>query len=428
MKIGIIGGSGLEDPQILSNSREIFFDTPYGRPSSPLIIGKINNIDVIILSRHGKNHSIPPTNVNNQANIWALKEQGCTHIISTTACGSLREKIDRGDLVIPDQFIDFTRHRKITYFEEFKESPKHIQMAEPFSKKLREILIQTSKEMGCRIHEKGTIITIEGPRFSTIAESKMFRILGADIINMSIAPEAILANELGIEYAVIAMSTDYDCWKTNEEPVSWEMIETIFKQNAEKVKELIIKTISKFNTSKFDFIKSKIRTIPNWPKPGIMFRDITTLLKEKEAMEKTIEIFYEHYKDKEINSVAGIEARGFIFGSLLAQKLNVPFIPIRKKGKLPAETMRQEYKLEYGVDTVEIHKDAIKQGDKVLIIDDLLATGGTASASCQLVEKLGGQVVECAFVIELQELGGKQKLHEKGFQIFSIIKFDENEK
>ncbi len=424
MKIGIIGGSGLEDLKILSDAREIFFDTPYGRPSSPLILGKINDIEVIIISRHGKNHAIPPTFVNNRANIWALKEQGCTHIIATTACGSLREEIGRGDFVILNQFIDFTRHRTITYFEEFNKGPKHTAMAKPFSEELREILIKTCKELDFACHEKGTIVTIEGPRFSTIAESNMFRSWGADVINMSTAPEAVLANELQIPYAVIAMSTDYDCWKQDESPVTWEMIENIFKQNAEKVKQLIIKTISKFSKSDSDFIKDKIRTIPDWPKPGIMFRDITTLLKEKEAMEKTIEIFYERYKDKQIDIIAGIEARGFIFGSLLAQKLNIPFVPIRKKGKLPAETISQEYELEYGIDSVEIHKDAIKQNSKVLIIDDLLATGGTATASCQLIEKLGGQVVECAFVIELENLKGRQKLQEKNFSMFSIVQFE----
>lgn len=245
MKIGIIGGSGLDDPKILENPAELEINTPYGKPSSNLTCGKIHGVDVVILARHGKTHEIPPTQVNYRANIYALKQQGCTHIITTTACGSLKEDIKRGDLVILDQFIDFTRHRKISFFEDFKEGPKHTPMAEPFDKKLREILIKTGRELNYNIHNKGTVITIEGPRFSTKAESKMFRLWGADIINMSIAPEVTLANELGIPYASIAMSTDYDCWKEDEEPVSWEQILEIFHGNADKVKNLLLNTISK---------------------------------------------------------------------------------------------------------------------------------------------------------------------------------------
>src|SRR3989344_3418415 len=139
VKIGIIGGSGLDNPEILKNAKEIEVITSYGKPSSPLTIGKINNTEVVILARHGKKHTIPPTQVNYRANIQALKDQGCTHILATTACGSLKEEIGRGDFVILDQFIDFTRHRPITFHEEFKDSPVHTPMAEPFSKQLRNI-------------------------------------------------------------------------------------------------------------------------------------------------------------------------------------------------------------------------------------------------------------------------------------------------
>lgn len=245
MKIGIIGGSGLDDPNIFKNSKEIEVNTPYGKPSSSLKIGKINNIEVILLARHGRKHEIPPTQVNYRANIHALKEQGCTHILATTACGSLKEEIGRGDFVILDQFIDFTRHRQITFHEKFDNGPVHTPMAEPFSKELREVLISTCKELGLKCHDKGTVITIEGPRFSTKAESHMFRAWGADVINMSIAPEAILANEAGIKYAAIAMSTDYDCWKENEEAVTWDAILETFNRNADNVKKLLIKIISK---------------------------------------------------------------------------------------------------------------------------------------------------------------------------------------
>ena len=245
VKVGIIGGSGLDDPGILQEANEVSLDTPYGEPSSPLTVGKISGVEVVLLARHGKNHQLSPTQVNYRANIHALKEQGATHIIATSACGSLKEEIGRGHFVLVDQFIDFTRHRNITFFESFEDGAKHTPMSDPFDAGLRKVLYETSEELGFICHNGGTVITIEGPRFSTKAESKMFRIWGADVINMSVAPEAILANEAGIPYAVIAMSTDYDCWKEDEEPVSWEEILEVFNLNADRVKQLIANVIIK---------------------------------------------------------------------------------------------------------------------------------------------------------------------------------------
>lgn len=171
IRVGIIGGSGLENPEILQSPEEKHVDTLYGSPSSSLMCGSLNGTEIVILSRHGWLHTIPPSQINNRANIHALKEAGCTHLISSTACGSLREEICRGDLVIPDQFIDFTRHRNITFFEEFEPGKmKHMPMADPFDRKLRELIILTARSLGLKIHEKGTIVTIEGPRFSTRAE------------------------------------------------------------------------------------------------------------------------------------------------------------------------------------------------------------------------------------------------------------------
>lgn len=239
-KIGIIGGSGLEDPEILTSPETYKVENQYGKPSSPLICGKLRNVDIVILSRHGRHHRIAPAGVNNRANIYALKEAGCTHIITTNACGSLREEIQRGDIVIPDQFIDFTRHRAITFFKEFEpDKLGHTPMADPFDANLRSLIIKTANRLGLRIHEKGTVITIEGPRFSTRAESNLFRMWGADIINMSISPEVILANELKIPYVTIAMSTDYDSWKMDEEPVTWEEVLRVFEENVHNVLLLI---------------------------------------------------------------------------------------------------------------------------------------------------------------------------------------------
>jgi len=246
--IGIIGGSGLENPDFFSDTEEHGIATPYGSPSSPPVSGRIEGEKVIILSRHGKEHTIPPTQVNYRANIHALKTLGCTHILATTAVGSLREEIGRGDLAILDQFIDFTKHRNGSFYEEFEpHTPVHISMAEPFSEQLRHILIEGCAELGYRHHPWATVVTIEGPRFSTRAESQMFRLLGADVINMSIATECSLANEAGIPYAAVAMSTDYDCWKQDEEPVTWESVLEIFSQNVEKVMNLLIHAIPVIN-------------------------------------------------------------------------------------------------------------------------------------------------------------------------------------
>jgi 5'-methylthioadenosine phosphorylase len=244
-KIAIIGGSGFENPYILKGSGEIEVDTPFGKPTSVFKTGTIGGVEVVLLSRHGRDHSIPPSQVNNRANMWAIRELGCTHILATTACGSLREEIGRGDLVILDQFIDFTRHRDVTFHDKFTNGElNHTPMADPFNNNLREKLIQKASELKLKYHPSGTVVTIEGPRFSTRAESKMFRSWGADVINMSVAPECILANELKIPYAAIALSTDYDCWKTDEEPVTWEEVLKVFNQNVENVIRLIVATIS----------------------------------------------------------------------------------------------------------------------------------------------------------------------------------------
>lgn len=246
-KIAIIGGSGLEDPSILKDPGEVEVETPFGKTSSTFKTGRIGATEVVILSRHGRDHSIPPTQVNNRANIWAIGQLGCTHIIATTACGSLREEIKRGDLVVLDQFLDFTRHREVTFFGTFENGDlKHTPMADPFDKALRSQLIKKAAELNLNYHPSGTVITIEGPRFSTRAESKMFRLWGADVINMSVAPECILANELQIPYAAIALSTDYDSWKTDEDPVTWEEVLNVFSQNVEQVVRLLVKTILSF--------------------------------------------------------------------------------------------------------------------------------------------------------------------------------------
>ncbi|XP_057229058.1 S-methyl-5'-thioadenosine phosphorylase [Malurus melanocephalus] len=246
VKIGIIGGTGLDDPDILEGRTEKYVDTPYGKPSDALILGKIKNVDCVLLARHGRHHTIMPSNVNYRANIWALKEENCSHVLVTTACGSLREEIQPGDLVIIDQFIDRTTKRHCTLYDGQHSGLSgvcHIPMAEPFCTKTREVLIETAKKLGLQCHSKGTMITIEGPRFSSRAESCMFRSWGADVINMTTVPEVILAKEAGMSYASIAMATDYDCWKEHEEAVSVDKVLKTLKGNANKATSILLTAI-----------------------------------------------------------------------------------------------------------------------------------------------------------------------------------------
>jgi 5'-methylthioadenosine phosphorylase len=241
VKIGIIGGSGMDDPRLMDDIKEKSVRTPYGKPSSKLTCGRIDGVDVVVLARHGHDHSIYPTGVNYRANIYALQKERCTHILATTACGSLRAKIRPGDLVFIDQFIDFTKHRMLTFHDD---KVVHTPMADPFCGDLGTLLAKAAKKLKLRHHKRGTVVTIEGPRFSTRAESHMFRTLGADVINMSTVPEVTLAREVGMCYQAVAMSTDYDCWKEDEEPVTWEMIQEIMNRNSENVKRLLRTAVS----------------------------------------------------------------------------------------------------------------------------------------------------------------------------------------
>jgi 5'-methylthioadenosine phosphorylase len=249
-KIGIIGGSGLDDPKILKDPEEVYVSTPYGSPSSRLTCGEIEGVEVAIIARHGKDHSIYPSKVNFRANILALKEQGCTHVLASTAVGSLREEIEPGHLVFPNQFIDHTRKRETTFFDE--DVVVHTTMSEPFCPELMKVLSSSAQKLKTPFHVDKTVITIEGPRFSTRSESHMFRSWGADVINMSTVPEVVLAREKQMHYAAIAMSTDYDCWREGEESVTWEMILQTMKMNSDNVIRLFLDVIPKIR--KYDDI------------------------------------------------------------------------------------------------------------------------------------------------------------------------------
>ncbi|MBI5797597.1 S-methyl-5'-thioadenosine phosphorylase [Candidatus Woesearchaeota archaeon] len=237
VKVGIIGGSGLDDPKLLENYEVVDVVTPYGQASSSITQGRLNGVEVAILARHGKKHQIMPSHVNYRANIWALKELGCTHIIATTAVGSLREDIAPGHLVFPDQFIDRTTKRAQTFYDTNKVC--HIPMADPFCGKLKNLFGESADALHIVAHRSGTVVTIEGPRFSTRAESHMFRAWGGHIINMSSVPEVVLAREAGICYAAIAMSTDFDCWREGTAHVTIDEVLRVMHENAERVKMLL---------------------------------------------------------------------------------------------------------------------------------------------------------------------------------------------
>ena len=175
---------------------------------------------------------------------------------------------------------------------------------------------------------------------------------------------------------------------------------------------------------KLQYVRENVREVPDFPKKGILFLDVTTIVKDAKAFDLCIEYLYEKFRDEKIDYIAGIESRGFIFGAALANKMKVGFIPIRKPNKLPAETIKETYSLEYGTDTIEMHADALKQGDRVLVIDDLLATGGTAVAACNLVKRVGAEVVAAAFIIELEPLKGREKIENNGVKVVSMLNYD----
>jgi 5'-methylthioadenosine phosphorylase len=237
-EIGIIGGTGFSDPKLVEKGREIKLDTPYGPPSDNIIVGEMRGKKVAFLPRHGRKHTIRPTEVNSRANIHALKELGVQRILAPSTVGSLREKYRPGDIVFIDQFIDRTTRREQSFYS----GPKvcHISVAEPTCPDLRKVLTEVAQQMKISHHKTGTYVCIEGPRFSTKAESRMFRSWGADVVGMTLVPECVLAREAEICYASIATVTDYDVWK--DHPVSAIEIARTMKANIEKVKDLIVET------------------------------------------------------------------------------------------------------------------------------------------------------------------------------------------
>ena len=247
--IGIIGGSGLDNPDLFTPDEEILPETPFGRPASPLRRGRVKgaDADIILLSRHGIDHSVPPHKIDHRANMTALKDAGCTHVLATTACGSLREDLHPGALVVPDQFIDFTR-RPATLFDRFENGEaRHVVMADPFDQNLREVLLASARDAGLEAKDGGCVVSIAGPRFSTRAESRMFRLWGCDIINMTVAPECAIANEAGLPYAAMAMVTDYDCWDKDRPAMGFEEIMAVLETNVSNILSVLLRAIARLS-------------------------------------------------------------------------------------------------------------------------------------------------------------------------------------
>lgn len=248
VKIGIIGGTGLERPELLLERVEKAVLTPYGEPSDVLVCGKIYGIDVVILARHGRRHNINPSNVNYCANLYALKQEGCTHVVVTTACGSLQGHIRPGDFVTPDQFIDRTYKRASTLYDGKVGHLKgvcHMPMEKPFSEELQSLLASVSAELGHACHPRGTVVCIEGPRFSSKAESLLFKTWQAHLVNMTLVPEIALAAELALPYGALAIATDYDSWRESEEGVNVGAVIETLKTATERASQILKSVIPK---------------------------------------------------------------------------------------------------------------------------------------------------------------------------------------
>jgi 5'-methylthioadenosine phosphorylase len=241
-QIGVIGGSGLYEIEGIEELHEIPVETPFGTPSDLLTVGKLNGVAVAFLPRHGKGHRILPSEINFRANIYALKKIGVQQVISVSAVGSMKEEIAPGDIVIPDQFYDNTRKRISTFFGDGIVG--HVALADPICSVLADRLAKAGRDAGAKVHKGGTYLCIEGPQFSTRAESRVYRRWGVEIIGMTNATEAKLAREAGLCYATIALSTDYDCWHEEEEDVSAGAVLEIIRKNVATAKAMIGHAVS----------------------------------------------------------------------------------------------------------------------------------------------------------------------------------------
>ena len=284
MKVGIIGGSGLYNLKELEKVDKVQLDTPFGKPSSDFLTGEVHNIPVIFIPRHGLGHVLLPTEIPFRANIWGLKKLGVTHLISVGAVGSLKEEIIPGHMVFPDQFIDLTRHRTSTFFGNGVVA--HVQFGDPVCPKLCEKLVQAAQTVGTTIHLGGTYICMEGPAFSSRAESLLYRSWGADVIGMTNAQEAKLAREAEMAFASIALATDYDCWHVSESEVNVEDIIKVMHENVETARRIIVETLRNLPP---DF--------PNSQQDALKFALITEKSKIPQKTRSDLDLLLKKYLD-----------------------------------------------------------------------------------------------------------------------------------
>ncbi len=248
IKIGLILGKGMRRGDILSDGIEHFPDTPYGRPSTKISTGKRMGKEVCILQRHGAANEIPAFAVNYRANIYALHVLGCTHIVATSFCGSLQEEIETGDLVVFDQFIDLTTHREMTFTDKIKlDQLNHTAFHKPFSETIRNCLIESAVVQGITVHTKGTVLAVDGPRQSTRAESNLYRRWGADVVNTTTAPEAILSHELGMSYGAISLCNYFDSWRTDILPSTRAEKNEIAEKHLDQLMQVVLGGIERID-------------------------------------------------------------------------------------------------------------------------------------------------------------------------------------
>ena len=264
-RIGVIGGSGLYQMDGLEVEETRAISTPFGEPSAPLVLGRFNGKSVAFLARHGRNHQISPSEVNYRANIFALKLMGVERVIAVSACGSLREDYAPGHVVVPDQLLDFTKLRPRTFFE--GGIVAHVSVADPFCPVVSQALVESVTAAGGKVHPRGSFLTIEGPRFSTRAESNTFRSWGVAIIGMTSSPEAFLAREAEMCYAVLAHVTDYDVWHRSEAPVTVEMVIRTLQANTRLAEQALADTVVRLpaerDCSCKDALKDALITVPD---------------------------------------------------------------------------------------------------------------------------------------------------------------------
>lgn len=248
--VGVLGGSGLYEIDGLENVEEVTLATPFGAPSDAYITGELGGVKMAFLPRHGRGHRISPSELNFRANIWGMKKLGVTQILSISAVGSMREDVAPGDFVVIDQFIDRTRHRADTFFTDGVVA--HVMFADPVCPLVRKVLLDASREVGVKVHDGGTYLNMEGPQFSTRAESKLYRSWGVDVIGMTNLQEAKLAREAEISYATLAMSTDYDCWHEGHDDVTVEAILEVMHRNVGNAREVIRAAVPKIQAREVD--------------------------------------------------------------------------------------------------------------------------------------------------------------------------------